>query len=82
MSTRAIRRNMKKQKDENEFFIDMVCAVPEEKKLYITSGTASRIMEGLPQTLELIEEYEKRYPNYQLTVNNSFYACTFGVVFG
>ena len=82
MSTRTIRRNMRnmKKQQENEFYVDLVCAAIEEKKLYIPSPTAKRAKEGNKETIELIERYKRMYPEYQPTVNDFFFLKFVGVV--
>lgn len=73
MSIRTIRRTINKQYSSNGNYIVFVVAVPEIKKLYITSLTAMKCLEGDRETLELVAEYKEKYPEFTIEINDSFF---------
>ena len=52
--------------------MDFVLVTIENKRLNISSGTAKRINQGLKPTIQLVEGYQKKYPDFSVVVNDSY----------
>ena len=67
-------------KKENNKFIDLVVADIRERKLYIASATAKRILKGIKPSNDLLDEYKEKYPEFQLQVNDNFFMNVLGIL--
>lgn len=60
-----------------DYFMDMVIASVEGRQLFITSTTAERIRRRKKETVKMLEDYQKKYPDFKVTISDEYFNWVF-----
>ena len=69
--SKFVRKMMRGNVNNNEKFMQIVVAAPNEKRIYVSSGTMRRMKYEGKKTL--LSKYQKKYPNFEVVVSDAFF---------